>query len=223
MLCGHRLQLARCACSTLVLSVLALVASAARWLRRALPSPPSARAVRVLDAGALCAGASRFGGSVASACFAVAAFSSRGARARRWCSQSWRKSLRRLNGFGVLCRRRLQLARCACSALVLSVLAQAASVARWLRRALPSPPPARAVRVLGAGALCAGASRFGGSVASACFAVAAFSSRGARARRWCSLCWRKSLRWLGGFGVLCRRRLQLARCACSTLVLSVLA
>ena len=26
-----------------------------------------------------------------------------------------------------------------------------------------------------------------------------------------------------GFGVLCRRRLQLARCACSTLVLSVLA
>ena len=31
------------------------------------------------------------------------------------------------------------------------------------------------------------------------------------------------LRRLGGFGVLCRRRLQLARRACSTLVLSVLA
>merc|ERR1712008_356449 len=184
-------------------SVLALVASAPQWLRRALPSPPSARAVRVLGAGALCAGASRFGGSVASACFAVAAFSSRGARARRWCSQCWRKALRRLNGFGVLCRRRLQLARGACSTLVLSVLAQAASAARWLRLALPSPPSARAVRVLDAGALCAGVSRFGGSVASACFAVAAFSSRGARARRWCSLCWRKSLRRLGGFGVLC--------------------
>ena len=106
---------------------LAYRASAARWLRRALPSPPSACAVRVLDAGALCAGVSRFGGSVASACFAVAAFSSRGARARRWCSLCWRKSLRRLDGFGVLCRRRLQLARCACSTLVLSGL-------RWLLR-----------------------------------------------------------------------------------------
>ena len=95
---------------------------------------------------------------MASACFAVAAFSSRGARARRWCSLCWRKSLRRLGGFGVLCRRRLQLARCA---------------------------------LLDAGALCAGVSRFGGSVASACFAVAALSSRGARARRWCSLCWRR--------------------------------
>merc|ERR1712153_52544 len=190
MLCGHRLQLARCACSTLVLSVLALVASAAQWLRRALPSPPSARAVRVLGAGALSASVSRFGGSVASACFAAAAFSSRGARARRWCSQCWRKSLRRLGGFGVLCRRRFQLARCACSTLVLSVL---------------------------------GVSRFGGSVASACFAVAPFSSRGARARRWRSQCWRESLRRLGGFGVLGRRRLQLARCACSALVLSVLA
>ena len=43
-------------------------------------------------------------------------------------------------------------------------------------------------------------------------------------RRWCFLCWRReSPRRLGGFGVLCRRRLQLARCACSTLVLSVLA
>merc|ERR1712153_266647 len=123
MLCGHRLQLARCACSTLVLSVLALVASAARWLPHALPSPPSARAVRVLDAGALCAGVSRLGGSVASACFAVAAFSSRGARARRWCSLCWRKPPRRLGGFGMFCRRRLQLARCACSTLVLSVLA----------------------------------------------------------------------------------------------------
>ena len=36
-------------------------------------------------------------------------------------------------------------------------------------------------------------------------------------------CWRESLRRLGGFGVLGRRRLQLAHCACSTLVLSVLA
>ena len=106
----------------------------------------------------------------------------------------------------------------------IGLLALAASSAQlWLRRALPSPPSARAVRVLNAGALCAGVSRLGGSVASACLAVAAFSSRGARARRWCSLCWRKSLRRLGGFGVLCRRRLQLARCACSTLVLSVLA
>ena len=106
----------------------------------------------------------------------------------------------------------------------IGLLALAASSAQlWLRRALPSPPSARAVRVLNAGALCAGVSRLGGSVASACFAVAAFSSRGARARRWCSLCWRKSLRRLGGFGVLCRRRLQLARCACSTLALSVLA
>merc|ERR1712153_163087 len=115
MLCGHRLQLARCACSTLVLSVLALVASAPWWLRRALPSPPSARAVRVLDAGTLCAGVSRFGGSVASACCAVAAFSSRGARARRWCSLCWHELLRRLGGFGMLYRRRFQLARCACS------------------------------------------------------------------------------------------------------------
>ena len=65
------------------------------------------------------------------------------------------------------------------------------------------------MRVLDAGALCAGVSRFGGSVASACFAVAAFSSRGARARRWRSLCWRReSLRRLGGFGVLGRRRLR---------------
>ena len=39
-----------------------------------------------------------------------------------------------------------------------------------------------------------------------------------------ALCWRReSLRRLNGFGVLCRRRPQLARCACSTLVLSVLA
>ena len=44
------------------------------------------------------------------------------------------------------------------------------------------------------------------------------------ARRWCSLCWRgESPRRLGGFGVLCHCRLQLARCACSTLVLSALA
>ena len=69
------------------IGLLALAASSAQlWLRRAWPSPPSARAVRVLDAGALYAGVSRFGGSVASACLAVAAFSSRGARARRWCS-----------------------------------------------------------------------------------------------------------------------------------------
>ena len=51
------------------IGLLALAASSAQlWLRRAWPSPPSARAVRVLDAGALCAGVSRFGGSVASAC-----------------------------------------------------------------------------------------------------------------------------------------------------------
>ena len=64
------------------IGLLALAASSAQlWLRRALPSPPSARAVRVLDAGALCAGGvSRLSSSVASACLAVAAFSSRGAR-----------------------------------------------------------------------------------------------------------------------------------------------
>ena len=79
--------------------------------------------MRVLDAGAPCAGMSRLGGSVASPCLAVAAFSLQGALARRWCSLCWRESL---------------------------------SAARWLRRALPSPPSARAVRLLDAGALCAG-------------------------------------------------------------------
>ena len=74
------------------IGLLALAASSAQlWLRHALPSPPSARAVRVLDAGVFCAGSvdagafcaggvRRLGGSVASACFAVTAFSSRGAR-----------------------------------------------------------------------------------------------------------------------------------------------
>ena len=113
-----------------------------------LPSSPSAPAERVLDDGAtMVLPVLAWVGLVTlwlQACFAVAAFSSRGARARRWCSLRWRESPRRLGG--------------------LSVASGCFAVAAFSSLSAPS---ARSARLLNAGALCEGVSRSGGSVASA--------------------------------------------------------
>ena len=78
---------------------------------------------------------------------------------------------------------------------------------------MPSPPPAHAVRVLGGlgGAVASTCLRcFIGSLASDCFAVAAFSRARLApvllARSWCR---RELPRQLGGFSVLCRCHLRL--------------
>ena len=200
-------------------SARARIVSEARWQRPTWPSLLSIGAMHVLDASDLRAdGASCPSGPMTLAFLSLAAFGSRGQCSAR-CPLCRRRSCRWLCGSGILCCRYPQLARRA--VLGAGALCAGDESPRRLggaRRLGARRLPARAVRVLGDGALHASsASRLGDSESPASPAAAAL-------RPACSALalssGRKPLQRLGGSGALFRRRLGPRGARCSTPVIS---